>query len=226
MNLSDIGIGTKLELELHSDIEKKRKRLLVSEFEWHDGNNSAYIAVPIFEGNYFPMHAGTVLNVYFIKNDNLYMFEASVTGRKTEGNISLIRIDLNGNISEIQRRQFFRFDCYVKIKYRRVNSFNEEFNINIPYKSTKTRDLSGGGFCMVLEDKMDLGALLECQLELDENRTVNFFGNVARVVKFYIDEEIRYDTGVSFTKIKFKDREAIINYIFKEQRKLIKKGLI
>lgn len=230
MELSELEIGTKLEIELFNDAGNKLEHMLVSKLEWLEGVHVAVISAPIFEGNVFPVRIGTVMNVYFIikreTDINLFKFTATVKSREMSENLHLLRVELNGEISKVQRRRYFRLDCSVQVQYRIVYSLNEIHNEGIPYKKTIANNLSGGGINLMLEDKIKVGCLLECEIFTDESRKVKFFGQVIRYVESGMEGRFKYEAGIAYIQINNNDREAVVRYIFNEQRKLRKKGLI
>lgn len=230
MNVSELEIGTKLELEVFREDGTKAEPLLVSEFEWFAGSSEAVIATPIFEGSVIPLHSGTLLNVYFIKrreNDiQLYKFESRVVGRETSDNLHLLRIEISGGIEKVQRRNYYRLNCSLQAQYRIVDYLNDMYNENIPFKKTITNNISGGGVSLMLEDRIEVGKLIECEVFTGQEKKVRFFGKVIRYDRTELDGRFRYEAGVAYIRIQDNDREAVVRFIFDEQRKLRKKGLI
>lgn len=230
MDLSDLEIGTKLKLELFDEAGKRIEPALVSEFEWSVGIHEAIIAAPIFEGNIFPIQTGTVLNVYFLNKwenvINLYKFSAMIKGRELTENIHLLRVELIGEIVKVQRREYYRLDCLVQVQYRLVSSLQAEQNQDIPFKKTFANNLSGGGICLMLEEKIEVGRMVECEIFKDHDKKVRFFGKVIRYEKNDMEVKYKYEAGIAYIKIHDNDRETVVRYIFDEQRKLRKKGLI
>ncbi|MCX7842612.1 MAG: flagellar brake protein [Clostridia bacterium] len=225
MKYSDLQPGLKLELEVFNLQGEKIEHQLISQLEWIEDDNTGVIATPIFEGALYPIRIGWGMNVYFIFKDNLYTFSSKVSSTYSKDNISLLKIVFQGEIRRIQRRQFFRFECCVPIKYRIVASTKPEYNEGILFTDTFSRDLSGSGVCIATEEKMLQNQLVELLLPLENSKEVNFFGRVVRSVKPEYND-LKYETGLSFYDIQYKEREAIIGFIFREQRKLRKKGLI
>lgn len=230
MELSELEIGTKLELELLNEEGTKLEPTLVSKFEWSLGIHEAVIAAPIFEGKVIPIQIDTMMNVYFTKRRekdiNLFMFSAAVKGREMSENLHLLRVEQQGEIVKVQRREYFRLDCLVKVQYRLVESLNTEYNEDNPFKKTFANNLSGGGICLMLEDKIEVGKLIECEIFNDQSRKVRFFGKVIRYERTGRDGNYKFEAGIAYIKINDNDRDAVVRYIFEEQRKLRKKGLI
>ena len=230
MDLTELKIGTKLELELFNESGVRMDYTLISRFEWLLDENSAMIAAPIHEGLIYPIRTGTEMNIYLTaKLENvisLYRFKARVTGRDTVDNLALLRIEAESGFEKVQRRKYFRLECSVAVKYRIVDSFNEFKNEGIQFKKSLAINLSGGGICLLLEEKIDVGKLVECEITTYQNRVIRFFGKVIRYEKNQVESRFKFLAGIAYIKINENDREAVVKFIFNEQRILRQKGLI
>lgn len=226
MKYTDLPIGIKLELELFNANGDAIKPKFVSELEWVEDETVMYIATPIHEGTLYPVHVETLMNVVFIHKDDLYKFKAKVINRGVKDNISYLKISVLGELIKIQRRQFFRFECTTPVRYKVLDYPGQTDTEKLPVKKAATRDLSGGGICISTDEKVELNKMLECELELDEGKSVKFVGQIVRSDLVKNQDVVKYELGVLFKKIEYRDREAVIGFIFREQRKLRKKGLI
>ncbi len=228
MELTDIETGTRLELEPEYGTDSERKPVYVSSFEWAEGRDSALITAPISAGRLVPLEKGAVYNICFLNKEgkllNLYKFRAVVRERLVIDNMHLLLIEKLGEIARIQRRNFFRLDCYVDVRYRVIKSISDDDNCDIPFRKTITSDLSGGGIRLLLDEKIDPGTYLECELFTETDRKIRFFGKVVRFEHIGSGGKYRYAAGVAYVDIDEKEREDVIKYIFEEQRKLLKKG--
>lgn len=230
MELSDVGIGTKLELELYDNSGERLEPTLVSEFEWLETESVAVIAAPIFEGKVVPLQINSVMNIYFIKKDgglnNLYKFNAIILSRDVSENLHILTVEKQGDIVKVQRRNYFRLDCFAEVKYRVVGESEDEAEKESSYVRTLASNLSGGGISLMLEEKIEPGSILECEMFSDQMRMVKFYGRVVRFEDTGREGKYRYEAGIAYIEINDNDRETIVRYIFDEQRKLLKKGLI
>jgi len=232
MRINDITGGTKLELNIFNEDSGEIKDVFVSEFQWAEDEETAIIAAPMREGIIYPLHIGTPLDVYFYKgkgkgyNLDLFRFRAVVTGRDRNDNIELITIRKDGEIYKIQRREYFRFEFAMPIKYRIVENADPITEEDAEYKEAVTVDLSGGGICVRLQEEVPKGSVIECELKLKEKKVIHFLGKVVRLTKIRDSEKYKFEIGVLFEKIDKRSRETLIKFIFEQQRKLRKKGLI
>ncbi|HHW47818.1 MAG TPA: flagellar brake protein [Clostridiaceae bacterium] len=226
MKLTDIRTGVKLELEIYNEFNEKIIPTFVSQFEHALDEKTAVIYAPISEGNIYPVRKGWVMYVYFLNEDNLYRFKAKVKGRRLKSNVALLLIELLDEIERIQRRQFYRFECTLPVKYRVVDSMQDAEENDPPFVESVTKDISGGGICIKVKESVPTGSLVECELDLKETHKIKFYGIVARVSMREDDPVYSHEIGVLFKQIEKRHKEEIIKYIFAEQRKLRKKGLI
>ncbi|NLP13442.1 MAG: flagellar brake protein [Clostridium sp.] len=227
MRINELKAGLKLEVQLYSLRDIRTDTLLVSEFEWAENDKIFFIAVPIHRGRLYPISIGTQMEVIFIMQDNLYSFMAKVIDRGIKSRISLLKMEALTEIKKIQRREFFRFECALPIGYRLVDTQKKDNSDDEHRKFTKTytRDLSGGGVCIRLSEKVDYGAIIECELSLNDFNKIRFIGKIVRFTTYDTPVGMyKYEIGVFFEKISEKDRERVISFIFQEQRRLIKKG--
>lgn len=230
MELSDIVIGTKLELEVEGNTADDDRHVFTSQFEWLEEDNKAVIAAPIYEGNIIPLETGTLADIYFLNNRrkliDLYSFRAVIRGRSMMDNLHILLIEKLGEIKKIQRRSYYRLDVLLEVRYRVVSHFDKEYDVGLPYKRTLATDLSGGGISLILEEKLERGSLIECEINNAQTEKISFTGKIARCERIVRDSRYKYLAGVEFTDISDNSRERVIRYIFSEQRKLIKKGMI
>lgn len=222
MKLQEFQIGTKIEIEVADDGSGEGNRnILISQFEAIKSDKEAVIDIPFFKGNIYQIHPGSIIIVYINKGSELYKFRASVLERRLmDGSIPVLDIEKVDEIQRIQRRGFFRFDCVLKAKYRIFKGGNNQFI------DSYTKDISGGGIRILLKEEVDESTILEFELYLDESSTIKFTGTVQRVFDRKNDEKYKFEAGILFENIENKERENIIKFVFNEQRKLIKKGLI
>lgn len=226
MEISRIKAGTKLELDIMGNDGRRTGPVLVSQFEACTEDRKAIIAAPIYEGNVFNLPNGTEILAYFKADGNggvsLHAFTAVVTGREVSGNLHLLKIEQTGKITKIQRREYFRFHCGLNLQYIMVSPHNKDED----YKKAITYDLSGGGAGILLNENLVTGDIIECELFIDNEKKVKFCSRIVRCEKNNEEGQYKFMAGLEYTKITNNDREIIVQFIYKEQRKLLKKGLI
>lgn len=223
MRYRQIGLGTKIELELYDGNGDKLKPVLVSQYETYDEkDNHMEIHVPFYEGKIVPVHSGTIMDVIFSRENDTYAFKAQAIGREVQSGIAILRIQPVSPIGKIERRSFFRMNCSLEAEYRVVDTLPIEDTGQETFQKTITRDISGGGVCLVTDSRLKSGTMLEAYLKLEHN--VRFMGVVARSMEVREKGKMIYETGIEFKMIDNRDRERIISYVFETQRDRLKKS--
>ncbi|HOJ09604.1 MAG TPA: flagellar brake protein [Clostridiales bacterium] len=227
MLLREMKTGTKLQLELYDEMGKRIDKQFVSQFEYTEDEKTAIIHVPLYEGVIYPIHTSLLLYVFFSQAEKLYSFKAEIIDRFTKGDIPFIRIKILGKITNVQRRSYYRLPCSLPAIYRIASQ--KEFNCESEHGEfieSNTINISGSGVCILLKDNIQADTLVECYLELKEDYEIYFLGRVVRVTKCQQNNNYRYKAGIAFEHIKGRHRDAIVKFIFEEQRKLRRKGFI
>ncbi|MBP7175702.1 MAG: flagellar brake domain-containing protein [Thermoclostridium sp.] len=223
MRYRQIGIGTKIELELYDSNGDRIRPVLVSQYEDYDEKeNQMEVHVPFYEGKIYPVHPGTLMNVIFSKESDTYAFKAEAISRYIQDGIAILAVRPVSDIEKIERRSFYRMNCALEAEYRIVDTLSMEDSRQEPFIKVSTRDISGGGVCLATESKLNIETIIEAHLKLD--RKIRFIGIVARSIEFREKGKILYETGIEFKFIENRDRERIISYVFESQRELLKKS--
>lgn len=83
-------------------------------------------------------------------------------------------------------------------------------------RSDITKNISEGGICLIVYDKVDIGHTLRLKIELPTKKVVESKGKVVWVKEFEIigkSNEKRYDIGVEFSEVNPQDRDEMKNFI-------------
>lgn len=89
----------------------------------------------------------------------------------------------------------------------------------------RTEDVSGGGMLLATEAAMPAGALLRARLRLPE-REIAATGRVVRRLENDPRDRRRRRYGVQWVAIDRRDRDAIVRFIFSEQRRARQRGVL
>lgn len=222
MDAFGLTVGSKLELELYDNNGKQILPVLVSQFESLLPDGTMVILAPISEGRIYPVHYDTMMDVIYERDDHLYKFQAVALNRKVSGNIYLLRIKPLTDEVRFQRRTFFRINCLLDIRYRPADRNTGKKDVKAEFKSAVTKDLSGGGMGILLNEKPDRGSIVEGIVNV--GREVHFLGRIVRINSVTDRGTYGYEAGIEFTEIASADRERIIRFIFGLQRNLLHKG--
>lgn len=222
MSRIKLSLGDKLEIELYNNNGEKIPPLLVSQFERLLPDGSMEIMAPIHSGRIYPVHQGVEMDVIYEKNKELYKFKAEAVQRSVYGNIFILRIMPKSEEEHLQRRFFFRFNTVLDVKYRIFEHKETKAEDRGDFYKGITKDISGGGICLLTNEKPTYGWYLEGIINVGSD--IKFTGQIARVINIHDKGKFRYEVGVEFIDITELEREKVISFIFDSQRKLLKKG--
>lgn len=229
-----ISIGDKIDIE-RTNPETKEKYIYKSQVFDIKDNDEVYIAMP-FEGTKLVVMSLNIrYKMCFYTPNGLFECMGLVVDRFKSDNRYVAVISLKTGLKKIQRREFFRLEKLIDVDYRPLSeeesnceSVQEimEMEKSMPqlpvYKKGIAVDLSGGGARFVLEDAYPADSYLIMKLHLGEGLVMPDFDVIGKVV---MSEKMPGKTGqcenrVEFVRIKERDRERLIQYIFTEERKL------
>ena len=228
MLIEEIKTGTKLKLEVYDENNQKVDQAFVSQFDYAEGNEYVILNAPLHGGAVYPIHVESFMQVLFSEEDRLYCFSAKVTERFIIKGVHFIKAKVLGETKIIQRRGDYRLKCNLPIEFRKIRLDGLEFKIvNEQFITTKVINISGGGVCVLLNEEIEVDNHLECVLNLESNCNVRFIGKIVRIEKNeQNNENYIYRAGLAYDIIDSKYKEVIIKFIFKQQRKLRRKGII
>jgi c-di-GMP-binding flagellar brake protein YcgR len=222
MELTELQVGKKIEIVLKNKNDLQ-ERSFISRFDIIE-NDTIQILAPLQDCNVYQLQNGTNIEVFFISKLDLYRFEGYIKDRGKENNIPYLIINRTSNIERIQRRQFYRYEKMIPVKYKLTDQRGAIIEPVTNYQS-HTKDLSGGGICLYTNKDVGLDSYYEFEIDIDKT-IIKFIGRAVRKKISEDNNNYKYELGIWFKKITNLDRETIIRYIFIEQRKLRKKGLV
>lgn len=113
-----------------------------------------------------------------------------------------------------ERRKFVRLDLNTGVNWRK----DDEASDRTIYGKSTTKNISGGGVCLIMDQAVKIGDKLHLEIELPTKKIIYSEGVVIWVEKFEIiggRYEKRYDAGVEFSEITDEDREEIKKFVFR-----------
>jgi c-di-GMP-binding flagellar brake protein YcgR len=213
-----LSIGTKIHILVMNNNNESQ---YVSRVDNINEDGTIDVLIPISKRRIVYINEDTVLKVIITKEGAIYEFEAEVEN-KLFGVDLLLRLKRTSDIQKIQRRNYFRLKSLNTIKIRKIVNLTEA--IFSEYFNVAMVDISGGGLAFNSELELDINDLIEISVTLNSN-TINLLGMVVRADRNENNLKIM-EYGINFEKITDTERNIIMSFIFEEQRKLAKKGLI
>lgn len=109
-----------------------------------------------------------------------------------------------------EKRRFIRLDVGVDVKWKKL--YDEIFD-----GTSINKDISEGGICLIIEEKLQIGDRLQLEIGLPSKKNITAVGKVAWVSEYgviYDNHKRNYDTGVEFMEIEETDRQEISTFVF------------
>ena len=214
-----VAVGDKIELSFRT---KNIKRQFLSKIINMVGDNILDLMIPdeILDSSHIAKDA--VIDVVIVKEDAIFKFSVIVLG-KINDNITGLRVRINSEISKIQRRDFYRLGI-INIFHGRVVEDIKAYRSGEVF-SGNIMDISGGGALIHINKDLNLDIIIELSFKISNEKEMVLFGVVLRKSIINVPK-YNFEYGIKFINITEFDRSALMKFIFEEQRKLIKKGLV
>ncbi len=195
------------------------------------------VVMPMEQTKLIVLPIGSEHDMIFCAKTGMYQCRVKVVDRDKKGGNYLLVMDLISNLCKEQRREYFRFSCALEMQSRRLETeeaqavekeviVEEQVMPNLPLKRSIIVDISGGGLRFVSDHTYELGSTLLCKYQLDmegeKNKTFELLGKVLAVNEVE-NRSGFYEHRVQYINIGKEEREEIIKFIFKEERKDLKK---
>lgn len=237
-----IDIGAKVDIQRVSQAERFLqtgeevriyKSMVCEIFE----NGELELLMPIEAGKLMLLSLEYRYEFVFYTRYGLYKSIGEVKERYKSENKYMVRIELHTPLSKFQRRQFYRLQCMIDMKYYHIT--NEQFELgdtdaivesvrmeNHSQKQQKACivDISGGGvrFVSGTENNADSYILMTIRLNGEkEDKTYTIVGHIIQCERIEHSEitDVKYENRVEFVLTNVKIQEEIIRYIFEQERK-------
>ncbi|ACB84999.1 flagellar brake protein [Natranaerobius thermophilus] len=187
-----------------------------------------YISTPMEKGQLVHFSQGSKISVYIIVKGAVYNFEEKIK-EQIKSPVPLLKISKPDKLKKIQRRQFFRLEKKLPVKYKILDDDCESELSDT--KDAYALDISGGGLKLATQEIIPVNSFLELNFELniDEGKNSNIHdircvGKIVRTQKVDTDRVSIYHYGVKFISLPSEIQDTIVRFIFNEQRKLRLKG--
>lgn len=228
MNILDTKVGTKLEIEVLNSLGQKIGQTFISQIMDIVDNRKIVIAAPIHESRISFIPSGARIRAVFLHHvHGLMSFMGLVVKKDKRDNLIEFDIVIETELERIQRRNYFRLDCTLDGQFRIFDETEQQDSItsSAQYKKVITKNVSGCGACIVAEEDVPKGSIIELIVFLDAGNPVRVICKVIRNIEIEVAKGKKYELGLYFNSISEKDQAAIIKFVFDQQKRQKKKGL-
>lgn len=246
-----INIGDKVEMyRISAQIEEgKVRRQYISQLIDYMEDDQIKLAMPMEGSKIVPLTVGDDYEVCFYTSSGLFQARVEITDRYKENNIFLLVAVFRSDMEKCQRRQYYRLKHIIDINYRpytreeeilerrlKVNDFvNEEAllscqkilnEVKSKWTVATITDISGGGARFNSFSNHKVGTVLIVKIPLEQKGEQRIFELKTEVVNCQILPRRTdfYETRVKFVDIDSDEREAIVKFIFEQERKMLRKS--
>jgi len=223
VQLKDIKIGVNFEISIFSEGQKTKKSYPVKLQNIYNDNRME-IDVPFSGGQMILFQVNNLIEVVTINDEGVFAFKARILERGSKNHIPMMIIRPESELEKRQRRAYYRLMCNCNVRYRKfkIPALGENDEV---FKTTMSVDISGGGIGILADEKLDTNDFYECVIILDKDVEINVVCKPVSIKKDDVNDKY-WKIGMKFERIQEQAREKTINYIFQEQLKLRRKGLV
>lgn len=213
-------------------MEGKKSNKYVSQVFDFTENGNIKVAMPILRGRLIPLTKGAKYEAFFYTSRGLFQCRALVVDRYKSGNIYTVEIELKSELQKYQRRQYYRLEKAIPIKYSQLSEINyvkmiktrkfpEEMMDSSIYENGMSADISGGGMRFVGNKKIEKDDKVLIVFDVSsENVQTQFHLPASVILSFELPNRVNFfEHRVEFENISKEYREILIRYIFEEERK-------
>lgn len=246
-----IQIGDKLDLVQVENEEGRRKKQYTSQFLDFLENDKAKIAMPMENLKVIPLTVGDKYFLSIHTTSGLFQCQCEIVDRYKEGNVYILVVQFMSALEKCQRRQFYRLESIIDSRYRVFSDEEETLLIKLKnnafaseaarkacenalekvknswYDATIT-NISGGGVRFNSKQEIPKEGKIYMNIPIQLNGEELMMELKARIVTTapVFNRTGLYETRVEFVEIPLDDREDIVKYVFEQERRKIKKGMI
>lgn len=174
-------------------------------------DNKIYVSITVSKDKFTLLRAGDMVRGIITDQDQVLAFNGLVN-RRIHGELPMYEI-IYSDLEKIQRREDFRMECSIPLKFTRDS---ENFMEGL------IADISGGGLRLVSNEKMDRGTELLFNFKLNRDH-MSLKGEIVHRSDNSSASGLKYAYGVKFIDISEATREGIIRNIFSLMRERIRK---
>lgn len=245
-----VSVGDKLELKSINSSTKKKENERVYKSQVLDfiSEDTVSILMPIEGGRVIPLAVGDKYGLCFFTKKGLFQCKSIIIDRGRIDKVYVLTVQITSELEKFQRRQYYRLEYLLVFKYRLIT--DAEISINKKLQSNNIAseeekqsfinslealkedwlsgtilDISGGGARFVSESSLEHGNMLKISLDIShgaDDKNIEIYAFVISSEKM-INRIGFYEHRIQFKDIPKDVREAIIKFIFEEERRLRKR---
>lgn len=227
-----VQIGNKIEIEsikkTTGELGEVTRKTYRSELYDIESEDIIKIAMPMEQSKIVLLPVDAEYSLCFYTPNGLYQCLARVVERYKSNNLFVLSMELETDLQKYQRREYYRLNTVLEMKSKAIDDKDKGSLAQVQFIDTDLTfdngtmvDISGGGARFISKVQYTEGSLIRFVFSLFVNGLVTEYKLVGKVLKSSPIEnrEDQFENRIQFVNMVNDDREAIIKYIFEEERK-------
>lgn len=189
------------------------------------------LAMPIEGGNIVLLPLDGIFEIFFYTESGLYQSKGKVIERLKENNLFILIFEITQSIKKNQRREFYRFNCVIDMKYAKVTELESKMLVSeiieeargerIDWNEGFIVDISGGGVRFTTAEEFFKGSYVITNFCLMINHKMKQFSTIIKVISSekILNRSGQYENRGKYISLTREETEEIVRYIFEEERK-------
>ena len=213
VSLKNIQTGNRVEITLEGSSGKKVTYTSLVEENYNDGRLLLYI--PMMYGKIIKLPVDEEYSFSFVTETGILKYNAIIKEYVYLDDFNFMVVEVKDELEKVQRREFFRFDCVLPLKFIKLSDdLTEESNEGF-FEGT-VKDLGEGGIRFLSNEELKIGDKVKFLITLNYKCAVAS-GEIMHKQE-YPKSNFKYQYRTQFFDLNAEEREKIIDYIFFEQR--------
>ena len=209
MSLQHINTGNRVEIHLNRGNDIKYTSLVEENYE--DGKLLLYI--PMMYGKIIKLPIDEEYSFTFVTENGILKYNALIKEYVYMDDFNFMIIEVKSEIERVQRREFFRFECVLPLKFTEVLDGEEN---DKSLSDGTIQDLGEGGIRFLSNEDIEVGDRLKFFITLNYDRA-GAIGDILHKQE-YPKSNFKFQYRVQFFDLQQQERDRILKYIFFEQR--------
>lgn len=223
----ELPTGTRLRITLTPKSADEEALVLASTFESENDRQQLVISAPIHKEAVFPMPLQESCALSYADDLAVYSCECRVDERFEKGGLPYVALTVMSGLRRVQRRENFRLRMMLPCSVQRIPQ-GEDGQPEARVFPCQTIDLSGGGAAFYIKEQLTRGEKVEFTVRIAEYGTLTVDATVCWT-RSHADAaggSRAYSAGVLFNFASTRDRENLSKYVFRQQLKQRREGLL
>lgn len=222
MLYKSIKTGDRVEIQLKRDYQNGK--VYVSQVEDVRKDKRVLAYMPISYGKIIEIPLDLSYEFLFFTDGGLIKFDGKVEKYIHDESFSFMLLKLDSEGESVQRRNYYRLPCALAMKFAKSSKDGENEAASgkeIELHSGVIKDISGGGIKFVSNHDIEEKDFVKCVIDL-KTKEIVVLGEI--VQKFYFPKSnYRYQYRAKFLGILPSAKEDIIQFIFEEQKRQLRR---